>query len=70
MFPNEKSYMPTDSVNVKEHKKLSAEYMQHEYYQCQLNLRQLKLYAVVIKQVNTFKRILLVINFWLCLRQM
>jgi hypothetical protein len=55
--------MPNDSViteNAKLRKKLRK--IKHHKHLSQLTRHQLQLYVIVIKRMNTFKRILLVIH--------
>jgi hypothetical protein len=71
--------MPTDSVNIEKHiktylsnkfvitenaklKKYFRKTIHHKHLR-QLTLRELELYSIIIKPMNTFKRILLVVHF-------
>jgi hypothetical protein len=73
MYPNEQSYMPDDSMNIEKHTKTYLQNtlvitenaklrkIKHKNLR-QLTLQQLQLYTVMIKPINTFKRILLVFH--------
>jgi hypothetical protein len=74
MYPHEQSYMPNDSVNIEKHIKTyllntcvirenaKLKKITHHKHLRQLALYQLKLYTIIIKHMNTFERVLLVIH--------
>jgi hypothetical protein len=55
MYPNEQSYMPKESVSIKKH-------IQTYMLNACVITENAKLYKIIIKPVNTFKIILLVIH--------
>jgi hypothetical protein len=74
MYQNDQCYMPNDRVNIEKHIKTNLlntrlitesaklRKMKHHRHLRQMTLHQLQLYTIILKQMNTFKRISFVIH--------